>query len=250
MILRIALFALVLTMSMPAMASGEGELDHQHWHFQGLTGTYDRGALQRGFKIYREVCSACHSMKRVAYRNLADLGYDENQIKAIAGDVMITDGPNDEGDMFERPGRPSDHFKSPFPNDQAAKFANGGALPPDLSLITKARHGGADYIYSLLTGYEEPPAGTTLASGQYWNKAMPGHLIAMAPPIAEGAIVYEDGTAQTLEQYSKDVSEFLTWAADPYMETRKRTGMKVILFLTVFASLMYAYKRKIWSKVH
>lgn len=253
MIVRSFLAALLLlsVLPSPAQASGaESEISHQHWHFSGPFGTFDRGALQRGYKIYREVCASCHSMNRVAFRNLEDLGYDENQIKAIAAEYTFTDGPNDEGDMFDRAGRPSDYFKPPFANDKAAQYANGGALPPDLSLIAKARHGGADYIYSILTGYEEPPAGTTLASTQHWNKAMPGHVIAMAPPLTADAIVYEDGTPQTVEQYSKDVAEFLTWAAEPHMETRKRTGLKVILFLAVFAGMMYAYKRKIWSAIH
>ncbi len=226
------------------------ELEHQDWHFSGMFGTYDRAALQRGLKVYREVCAACHSLKRVAYRNLADLGYDEGQIKNIASQATVHAGPNDEGEMFDRPGLPSDHFVSPFPNDNAAKFANNGALPPDLSLIAKARHHGPDHVYGILTGYEPPPAGTTLLPGQNWNKAMPGHIIAMAPPIADGQVAYEDETPQTVEQYSRDVAEFLTWAADPNMESRKRTGIKVLLFLAVFAGVMYGVKRRIWAKLH
>jgi ubiquinol-cytochrome c reductase cytochrome c1 subunit len=152
--------------------------------------------------------------------------------------------------MYDRTARPSDAFPSPFPNDNAAKFANNGALPPDLSLIIKARHHGPDYIYSLLTGYAEPPAGTTLLTGQYWNKVMPGHVIAMQPPLSDGLVAYEDETPATADQYAKDVVEFLTWAGDPYMEERKRTGIKAILFLAVFALIMYAYKRRIWQDVH
>ena len=251
MIIRIALSLLVLFSVIPAYASGDAvEPSHQHWHFNGPFGSYDKAAMQRGLKVYREVCAACHSLKRVYFRNLEALGYDENQIKNIAAEYTITDGPDDEGEMFERPGRPSDHFKSPFANDNAAKSVNNGALPPDLSLITKARHHGPDYVHGILTGYHTPPEGTTLLEGQYWNQYMPGHVIAMAPPLSDGVVAYEDGSPETVEQYSKDVVNFLTWAADPYMEERKRTGIKVLIFLAVFAGLMYAVKRKIWSDVH
>jgi ubiquinol-cytochrome c reductase cytochrome c1 subunit len=223
---------------------------HQHWHFNGMFGTYDKSAMQRGLKVYREVCAACHSLKRVYFRNLDALGYDEGQVKTIASEYTITDGPNDDGDMFERPGLPSDAFTSPFPNDNAAKASNNGALPPDLSLITKARHNGPDYVYGILTGYGEAPAGTTLLPGQNWNQYMPGHIIAMAPPLTDGQVAYEDGSPQTVEQYSRDVVNFLTWAADPYMQERKRMGIKVIIFLLVFAGVMYGVKRKIWADVH
>ncbi|MCD8494081.1 MAG: cytochrome c1 [Alphaproteobacteria bacterium] len=232
-------------------ASSEGgTLAHQDWSFNGPFGTYDRAALQRGFMVYRQVCSACHAMKHLHYRDLEALGYDEGQIKTIAADVTVQDGPDDEGEMFDRPGRPSDPFKSPFANEKQAKASNGGALPPDLSLITKARHGGADYVFGILTGFEEPPAEVTLLPGQHYNKTMPGHIIAMAPPLQDGQVSYEDGSAQTVEQYAKDVGQFLTWAADPYLEERKRTGVKVILFLLAFAGIMYAVKRKIWADLH
>ena len=222
----------------------------QHWHFNGMFGTYDKSAMQRGLKVYREVCSACHSLKRVYFRNLEALGYDEGQVKAIANEYTIHDGPNDDGDMFDRPGLPSDAFVSPFANDNAAKASNGGALPPDLSLIIKARHSGPDYVYGILTGYGEPPTGTTLLPGQNWNKYMLGHIIAMAKPLSDGQVAYEDGSPQTVEQYAHDVVNFLTWAADPYMEERKRTGIKVIIFLLIFAGVMYGVKKKIWSDVH
>lgn len=238
--------------SLPVSAAenSHAALPHQHWHFDGMFGTYDQAALQRGLKVYREVCSACHAMKRVYFRNLDALGYDEGQIKNIASQYTIADGPNDEGEMFDRPGLPSDHFVSPYPNDNAAKAMNKGALPPDLSLIAKARHGGADYIYGILTGYENPPEGTTLLEGQSWNKTMPGHIIAMAPPLSDGVVAYEDEAPQTVDQYARDVSEFLTWAADPYMQERKRMGIKVLIFLAVFAGVMYAVKRKVWAKIH
>ncbi|HEY8189940.1 MAG TPA: cytochrome c1, partial [Micavibrio sp.] len=225
-------------------------IPEQEWSFNGIFGTYDRAALQRGFQVYKEVCSACHSMSRLSYRNLSDLGYSDAEVKAIAADVMVADGPNDEGEMFERPGRPSDHFKSPYANIQAAKYANNGAFPPDMSLLAKARHGGADYIYSILTGYEEAPTNKELLPGQYWNKAMAGNIIAMPQPIHAGQVTYSDGANQDVDQYARDVAQFLTWASEPHMEERKRTGVKVFLFLLVFAGVMYAAKRKLWSNVH
>lgn len=249
----ITVFSFVfLLMAVPVAQAAESShvtIEKQDWSFNGPFGTYDRGALQRGFQVYSQVCASCHSMKHLSYRNLSDLGYTEAEVKAIASQYMMEDGPNDEGDMFERAMKPSDRFKSPFANDQAARYANNGALPPDLSLIAKARVGGADYIYALLTGYEEAPVGETLGNGQYWNKAMPGHKIAMAPPLAEGVIGYEDGTETTVSQYSRDVAQFLTWAAEPKMEVRKQTGIKVILFLLVFAGVMYSVKKKIWANV-
>jgi ubiquinol-cytochrome c reductase cytochrome c1 subunit len=249
----LAIFALFMAAGgTPKAQASEGAVHpaQQSWHFDGFAGTYDRGALQRGYKVYREVCAACHSMKRVHFRNLEALGYDESQIKTIASGYNVTDGPNDEGDMYERPARPSDAFPSPFPNKNAAKFANGGAAPPDLSLITKARHDGPNYVFSLLTGYEEPPHGEMLNDGQHWNKYFPGHKLAMAPPLSDDQVAYEDGTPQTVEQYARDVTEFLTWAADPYMEERKRTGRATLIFLLVLAGIMYAVKRRIWADQH
>jgi ubiquinol-cytochrome c reductase cytochrome c1 subunit len=211
---------------------------------------YDKASMQRGLKVYREVCASCHSLKRVYFRNLEDLGYDEGQVKNIAAEYTVTDGPNDDGEMFERPALPSDHFVSPYPNDKAAKAMNNGALPPDLSLIIKARHHGPDYVYGILTGYDTPPEGTVLLAGQSWNKTMPGHIIAMPPPLQDGQVAYEDNTPQTVQQYAHDVVNFLTWASEPTMEARKRTGIKVLIFLSVFAAVMYAVKRKIWADVH
>lgn len=245
------LIAVLFAFSAPvvAHAAGGGEKPpHMHWHFNGPIGTYDKAAMQRGLKIYREVCAACHSLDRVAFRNLSALGYNENQIKNIAAEYTVMDGPDEDGEMFERPGLPKDTFPSPFPNAKAAAAANGVA-PPDLSLITKARGHGPDYLYGILTGYDESK-GKDLPAGQYWNKYMSGHVIAMAPPLSDGMVSYEDGTPETIAQYSADVVNFLTWAADPYMEERKKTGIKVVIFLIVFASLMYAVKRKIWRKVH
>lgn len=247
----IALFAFTLMPVSGAFAAGDAPTPpKQDWSFSGPFGTYDKAALQRGYKVYSEVCAACHAMKRVHFRNLEDLGYNEGQIKNIASNYTVMDGPDSEGEMFERPARLSDPFPSPYPNKEAAKAANG-AYPPDLSLITKARAHGADYIHALLTGYDDAAHhGVTLSEGQYWNKYMPGHIIAMAPPLSDGQIAYEDGSPQTLDQYSKDVSHFLTWAAEPEMEHRKRLGIQVLLFLLVFTGIMYGVKKKIWSDVH
>lgn len=231
-------------------ASGHHQIAKLKWSFDGIFGTYDRGALQRGFQVYKEVCAACHSMSRLSYRNLSDLGYSEAEIKAIAAEASITDGPDDEGEMFERPGRPSDFFKAPYPNVQAAKSVNNGAYPPDFSLLEKSRHGGADYIYAIMTGYSEAPAGKELMPGQYWNSAMTGNVIAMPPPLNADQVAYSDGTEQSVEQYAKDVAHFLTWASEPKMEIRKRTGVKVFLFLLIFSAVMYGVKRKIWSDLH
>ncbi len=225
-------------------------LPKQDWSFNGPFGTYDRAALQRGFQVYKQVCAACHSMKRVAYRNLSALGYTEGQIKAIAAEYSVIDGPDDEGEMFERPAKPSDKFKSPYTNDNQAKASNNGALPPDLSLIVKARVGGADYVHALMTGYEDAPEGVEMASTQHWNKYFTGNKISMPAPLAEGAVAYEDGSPTTVEQYASDVSQFLAWAAEPEMEVRKQTGIKAILFLLVFAGLMYGVKRRLWARWH
>lgn len=252
-----SLFALLLTIA-PVRAEEAheghphtpGHAESQDWSFEGMFGTYDRAALRRGFEVYRQVCAACHSMDRLYYRNLTDLGYSEDQVKAIAADYLVTDGPNDEGEMFERQARPSDHFKAPFANKQAAMYANNGAYPPDMSLLAKARHGGADYIYGILTGYGEPPAGVELLPGQHWNSTMHGNIIAMAPPVSDGMVSYEDGTEGTLDNYARDVAQFLAWAAEPQMEARKRTGLKALIFLLVFSFVMYGVKKKVWKDVH
>ncbi len=247
----LSILVILIVFPSMAMAAGGGPApEKKDWHFDGINGTYDRAALQRGFKVYKNVCSACHSMKQLYYRNLEALGYDENQVKNIAAEYTVTDGPDDEGEMYERPAIPSDRFFSPYANEAQAKAANNGAYPPDFSLIAKARKYGPDYLYALLTGYDDAPADVTLMDGQYWNKYMPGHIIAMAPPLSDGIVAYEDGSDETVSQYAKDVSEFLMWAADPHMEERKQTGIKVILFLLAFAGVMYAYKKKIWSDVH
>lgn len=253
-ILATAAVALVGVSSPALAAEGHGtkhELPNIDFSFEGPFGTYDKAALQRGFLVYKQVCSACHGLNKLYYRNLEALGYNEGQIKTIAGEYTVMDGPNDEGEMFERPARPSDKFKQPYDNDKLAAYTNNGAVPPDLSLITKARVGGAEYVYGILTGYADAPEGVTLSPGQHYNLYKDGNIIAMAPPLADGAVAYEDPeTPQTADQYAKDVSHFLAWAAEPEMEHRKRMGVKVVLFLAAFAAIMYAVKRRVWSDLH
>jgi ubiquinol-cytochrome c reductase cytochrome c1 subunit len=240
-----------LGLGAPAQAV-EGALQplERDWSFEGLFGQYDRAAAQRGLQVYRDVCAACHGLDYVAFRNLAELGYGADEVSALAAEYQVTDGPDSAGDMFERPGRPTDHFPSPYPNDAAARAANGGALPPDLSLITKARAEGSDYLASLLQGYEDPPADAEGPAGAYYNLYFPGHWLAMPPPLADGAVSYADGTEATLQQMAHDVTMFLTWAAEPNLETRKQTGLKVMLFLIVLTALLFATKRKVWSDQH
>ena len=223
----------------------------QNWSFQGMFGTYDRAALRRGFQVYQEVCASCHSLQFLSYRHLGAVGFSEEEVKAIAAEIEVEDGPDDEGEMFTRPGKPSDRFASPFANIQAAQAANNGALPPDLSLMVKARKGGPDYLFGLLAGYAEtPPEGFDLMDGMNYNKYFPGNQIAMAPPLADDAVEYADGTEATLDRHARDVVTFLAWAASPELEERKRLGIKVLLFLIVLTGMLYALKRQIWRDVH
>ena len=222
------------------------------WSFKGITGKFDRSSLQRGYQVYTEVCASCHSMNLVSYRNLGEPGGPEfsvDQVKAIAANFEVEDGPNADGDMFTRPGRPSDKFVSPYPNVQAATAANGGAYPPDMSVLVKARKGGSDYIYSVLMGYEDPPAGFELEDGVYYNKYMDGKKIKMSNPLSEGIVTYADGTKATEAQMAKDVTTFLTWTAEPHLETRHKMGIKVIIFLTIFSLLVYLSMKRIWSRI-
>jgi ubiquinol-cytochrome c reductase cytochrome c1 subunit len=240
--------------TVPALIAGAADeipLPRQEWSFQGVFGTYDRAAQQRGFQVYKEVCSACHPVRHLSFRDLADIGYSQDEVKAIASTYQVTnEQPNDQGEMFQRPGRPSDPIPGPFPNDQAARVANNGALPPDLSLIVKAREGGPDYVFGILTGYKDPPSGFNLLPGMQYNEHFPGHQIAMPPPLSDNAVTFADGTSATVPQMAHDVVTFLTWAAEPRLEDRHRTGFKVILFLVVAAGIFYAAKRKIWAPVH
>jgi len=222
------------------------------WSFEGIFGTFDRSSLQRGYQVYQEVCSGCHSIQHLSYRNLSEKGGPEfslDEAKAIAAQFEVTDGPNDEGEMFTRPRRLSDKFVNPFPNIQAATAANGGAYPPDMSVLVKARKGGADYIYSLLLGYEEAPAGYELDDGVYYNKYIPENIIMMSKPLSEGAVEYSDGTQATEAQMAKDVVTFLTWAAEPNLEARHKMGFKVFIFLIILLTLVYFSKQKVWSRL-
>jgi len=293
----IAAFAAV---SAADAASGKAKkVEHHHWHFAGPFGTYDKDALQRGFQVYETVCSSCHGLELLSFRNLGQKGGpfyldscpagvpdtidcsnpNENPIvKAIAANYkfQVTDGPDEFGEMFQRPALASDRFPGAYPNEQIARLANNNALPPDLSLITKARHHGPDYVYSLLIGYEDAPSTVEIAPGQYYNPYFPGDLsqnlkaeyvdengypqegvevplggvLAMAPPLFEGMIEYADGSPQTVEQYAADVTEFLMWAAEPKMEERKSMGVVVIIYLIILAGLLYWSYRKIWSDAH
>jgi ubiquinol-cytochrome c reductase cytochrome c1 subunit len=222
------------------------------WSFKGLFGKFDRGALQRGYQVYTEVCSSCHSMKYLSYRNLAERGGPEftvDQAKAIAASFEVKDGPNADGEMFTRPGKLSDKFVMPYENVKAAQAANGGAYPPDMSVLVKARGGGANYIYSLLQGYEDPPAGVTLDDGVYYNKFMYGNKIKMANQLSDGLVEYGDGTQATIEQMSKDVTTFLMWTAEPHLEARHQMGFKVIVYLIILTILVYFSMKKIWSRI-
>lgn len=236
------------------------------WSFGGPFGKYDKAQLQRGLKVYKEVCSACHSMKLVSFRTLEDLGYSEAQVKAFAAEYEVQDGPNADGEMYTRKAVPSDHFPPPFPNQEAAAASNGGAAPPDMSLLAKARgvergfpqflfdiftqyqQGGPDYIYSLLTGYQEPPQGVEVAEGTHFNPYFASAIaLKMAPPISDDQVTYDDGSPQTLDQYAKDVSAFLMWAAEPHLEERKRTGFMVMVFLAIFTILIYLTKKSVYA---
>jgi cytochrome c1 len=272
-----AIIALTLAGCLGALAAPAIAQEHDtptppmlRWSFAGPFGRYDQGQLQRGFKIYKEVCAACHSIQMLAFRNLADpggLGFSEAQAAAVAAEYRIKD-LDDKGEPTERAGRPADAFPSPFPNELAAKAANGGTAPPDMSTLAKARtyergfpwfvfdvvtqyqEQGPDYIAALLKGYEEPPKGFQLPAGGHYNKYFPGHNIAMPPPLQAGQVTYDDGAPQTMDQYSQDITAFLMWAAEPHLVQRKRIGLQVVIFLIVLAGLMYFTKKKMWSAVH
>ena len=239
-----------LLVTAPAFAGGDSvEPKHEDWQHAGYLGTFDRASLQRGFQVYKQVCAACHSLNLMSYRNLEMLGYTDKEVRAIAAEATIVDGPNDEGEMFDRPGIPADRFQSPYPNDNAARYANNGALPPDLSLIVRARHHGEDYVYSLLTGYKEAPEDFELMSGMSYNEYFAGHQIAMAAPLSDDMVVYGDGTEATTEQMAKDVVTFLAWTSDPHQEARKHMGVKVLIFLFIMFGLFYMSKKKVWRDV-
>ena len=251
--LRIFLItSLVFGLSVKSNSAEKIEYLTTDWSFKGLFGKFDRGALQRGYQVYTEVCSSCHSMKYLSYRNLAEKGGPEFSIaeaKAIAASFEVTDGPNDDGEMFTRPGKLSDKFVMPYDNIKAAQAANGGAYPPDMSVLVKARGGGVDYIYSLLQGYEDPPVGMCLDDGVYYNKYMYGNKIKMANQLSDGLVEYGDGTTASVEQMSKDVTTFLMWAAEPHLESRHQMGFKAIVYLIILTILVYFSMKKIWSRI-
>jgi ubiquinol-cytochrome c reductase cytochrome c1 subunit len=234
-------------------AEKQEKLLMQNWSFNGFFGKFDRASLQRGYQVYSEVCASCHSINLLSYRNLYEVGgpsFSEEEVKAIASKVEVLDGPNDNGEMFKRPGKPSDKFVSPFANEKAARAANGGAYPPDMSVLVKARAGGADYIYSVLMGYEDKPTkNIKLEDGVYYNKYMLGNKIKMPKPLNKDSVSYSDGTVATEEQLAKDVTTFLTWASEPHLEARKRIGFKTVIYLFILTVLVYLVKKKIWSRV-
>lgn len=261
-----------------ALAAGEApHIDRQTWSFAGMRGYFDNAQLQRGYLVYKEVCASCHGLKQLSFRNLSQPGgpeFPEDSVKALASTFQIIDGPNDQGKMFKRPGRPSDRIPSPFSNEQEARSANNGALPPDFSVLAKARsievdrafwavpgamirdiftgyqEAGPDYIYALLTGYTQPPQGVKVAEGMHYNVAFAGNQIAMAPPLSDGLVKYTDGSPATVSQYAKDVTAFMAWAADPKLEERKRMGLIAMIYLLITAILLYFAKKRVWSDAH
>ena len=246
------LIAILLGFQFSCNAAEKVEYLKTDWSFKGPFGKFDRASLQRGYQVYQEVCSSCHSMKYLSYRNLVEEGGPEfsvEQAKAIAASFEVKDGPNADGEMFMRPGRLSDKFVMPYENEKAAQAANGGAYPPDMSVLVKARGGGVDYIYSLLQGYEDAPSGMTLDDGVHYNKYMYGNKIKMSAPLSDGIIEYGDGTEATVEQMSKDVTTFLMWAAEPHLEARHQMGFKAIIYLIILTVLVYFSMKKIWSRV-
>lgn len=246
----IILFVSLLVIN-PIYANEEAApLKKMIWPFEGLFGSFDRQSAQRGFQVYKEVCAACHSMHQLSYRNLKDLGFSDAEVKEIAKSYSVkNDTPNDQGEMYDRPGLPSDKFVKPFPNEEAARAANGGANPPDLSLIVKAREDGANYVYSLLTGYKEAPSDFKMTPTGHYNPYFPGAQLAMPPPLSDGQVQYSDGTHSSVDQMARDVVIFLQWAAEPEMEHRKSMGLKAMMFLVVFTIVFYIAKRRIWARI-
>ena len=276
-LLGVGVAGMILSAGSASAKSKAEEPEHPGFSFEGPLGKFDQGALQRGFKVYSEVCSSCHSMNLMSYRNLAQPGgpfysekypnpNDSPYVKAIAADVKVPDIDQDTGDAVQRPATPADHFKAPFPNEAAARAANGGALPPDLSVIAKAREGGPNYIYSLLSGYpDNPPNGLTVPDGKYYNPYFPGDLssfwsgpkdkvpvggfISMPFQLVPGRVTFDDGSPSTTRQEAHDVATFLDWASDPKQEERKQTGLAVMIYLFVFAGVVYGSYRAIWRNV-
>ena len=245
------IFFLIFT-SIANSAEKSGKLLTTDWTFKGPFGKFDRASLQRGYQVYQEVCASCHSLKYMSYRNLSEEGGPEftvQEAKAIAANFEIPDGPNPDGEMFTRPGRLSDKFAMPYSNEQEAKLANGGAYPPDMSVLVKARKGGVDYLYSVLLGYEEPPQDIKLDDGVYYNKYMYGNKIKMPAPLSKDLVEYADGTSATEQQMAKDVVSFLMWTAEPHLEQRHKIGFRAIIYLFILSILVYFSMKKIWSRI-
>ena len=245
-------FFLIFNIYFSALSAEKVELMKTDWTFKGLLGKFDRASLQRGYQVYNEVCASCHSMQYLSYRNLMEEGgpeFTEEQAKAIAANFVVTDGPNSDGEMFERPAKLSDKFVMPYPNEKAAQAANGGAYPPDMSVLAKARKGGVDYLYSVLLGYEDPPSNIQLDEGVYYNKFMYGNKIKMPKILEDNLIEYTDGTLASEEQMAKDVVTFLMWSAEPHLEARHKMGFRALIYLTILTILVYFSMKKIWSRV-
>ena len=255
MLLLLNRIILVVFISLISFSTSSEEVKSEFiktkWSFEGIFGTFDRASLQRGYQVYQEVCSGCHSVQHLSYRNLSEKGgpeFSTEEAKAIAAQFEVEDGPNSDGEMFMRPGRLSDKFVKPYPNVEASTAANGGAYPPDMAVLAKARAGGADYIYSLLLGYEEAPTGFELDDGVYYNKYIPGNKIKMSAPLSDGLVEYSDSTQATTAQMAKDVTTFLVWAAEPHLEAQHRMGFKAIIYLIILLTLVYMSKQKVWSQ--
>ena len=250
LLIKICLIVFLSSFFKINVSAGEkSELIKQNWPFDGFFGRFDQSSIQRGFQVYREVCAGCHGIKYIAYRDLANVGFTTDEIKSIASEYEIIDGPNDEGEMFDRLAKPSDKFVGPYLNDKEARVANNGAYPPDLSLITKARAGGADYLYNLLNGYKDPPENLEISDGMYFNTVYPGNQIAMPMPIVDEIVEYEDETPATQDQIIRDVTSFLVWTAEPELEERKVLGIRVLIFLIIITLMLLAVKRKVWKDV-
>ena len=248
-VLKLIISLMFICFSNVSLGAGEKiNYPQLNWSFSGILGTFDRASQQRGLQVYKEVCSGCHGMRLLAYRNLKAIGYKEDEIKAFASENSVNT-ISDDGEVVERPARPSDKFVSPYPNDKAARAANGGAYPPDLSLIVKARPDGANYLHALLTGYTEAPVGQKIPDGMYYNKYYSGNLIGMPQPLYDDGVEYADGTKATPDQMAKDVTAFLAWASEPEMEDRKRLGISVMLFLLLLSGLSYFAMKQIWAPI-